>query len=94
MGDDQNPGRSSDGTQFTIIQGKIYNDSTLEIAENRINNWLAYNKVINKPEHKTEFDKLYELTTQLDDIQTTGNVIDSLSLKRIETSITQFKKHV
>ncbi|MFA6326647.1 MAG: peptidylprolyl isomerase, partial [Bacteroidales bacterium] len=62
MGDDENPGRSSDGTQFTIIQGNTYNDSTLAIAEKRINTWLAYNKVINKPEHKSDLDKLDSLT--------------------------------
>jgi len=62
MGDDQNPERSSDGTQFTIIQGNTYNDSTLAIAEKRINTWLAYNKVINKPEHKSDLDKLDSLT--------------------------------
>jgi cyclophilin family peptidyl-prolyl cis-trans isomerase len=62
MGDDQNPERSSDGTQFTIIQGNTYNDSTLAIAEKRINTWLAYNKVINKPEHESDLDKLDSLT--------------------------------
>lgn len=62
MGDDENPGRSSDGTQFTIIQGNTYNDSTLAIAEKRINTWLAYNKVINKPEHESDLDKLDSLT--------------------------------
>ena len=62
MGDDQNPERSSDETQFTIIQGNIYIDSTLAIAEKRINTWLAYNKVINKPEHESDLDKLDSLT--------------------------------
>nr|WP_321408888.1 peptidylprolyl isomerase [uncultured Carboxylicivirga sp.] len=91
IGDDQNPGRSSDGTQFTIIQGKIYNDSTLAIAEKRINNWLAYNNVINKPEHKTEFDKLFKLTNKLEAIQTSENDTDSVSLKIMEDSINQLK---
>jgi len=46
MGDDTNPSQASSGTQFTIIQGKTYTDSTLAVAEKRINNWLAYNKII------------------------------------------------
>ncbi len=91
MGDDQNPNRSSDGTQFTIIQGKTYNDSTLAIAENRINNWMAYNSVINKPENKTEFDKLYELSTKMEDIQSSGTAPDSVYLKALVDSITIIK---
>ncbi len=87
MGDDQNPNQSSDGTQFTIIQGKTYNDSTLAIAENRINNWRAYNKVINKPENKTEFDKLYDLATKMENIEITGEAPDSVSLKVMADSI-------
>ncbi len=91
MGDDQNPSRCSDGTQFTIIQGKTYNDSTLAIAENRINNWMAYNNVINKPENKTEFDKLYELSTKMENIQISGAVPDSVYLKAMVDSITVIK---
>lgn len=51
-GDDMNPDRASSSTQFTIIQGKTYNDSTLSIAKGRINKWLAYNDVINDPNQK------------------------------------------
>ena len=78
MGDDQNPERSSDGTQFTIIQGNTYNDSTLAIAEKRINTWLAYNKVINKPEYKSEFDKLSG-PDKADSIKILKNKFDSLT---------------
>ncbi|MDD4033052.1 MAG: peptidylprolyl isomerase [Bacteroidales bacterium] len=79
MGDDQNPGQSSDGTQFTIIQGTIYNDSTLANAEMRINSWWAYNKVINKPEHKAELEKLTAWMNAMDANGTT-NKADSIDI--------------
>ena len=57
MGDDYNPSRSSSGSQFYIVHGKTYNDSTLAIAQDRINNWLAYNTIINNSKYKIDFDE-------------------------------------
>lgn len=51
-----NPARASSSTQFYITQGKVLNDSLLERAENRINEWLLENYVINKPENKDLLD--------------------------------------
>ena len=56
---DDNPKRASSSTQFTFIQGRVYTDSTLNIAEKRINNWLAFNKVLHQAENK-EIAVLYE----------------------------------
>lgn len=36
-----NPTRASSGSQFYIVQGKIFNDSLLDLAESRINRYLA-----------------------------------------------------
>lgn len=55
-GDDENPLQASSSTQFTFVQGKIYTDSTLNIAENRINYMQAYNRVIRKPENRSLVD--------------------------------------
>ncbi|MFK7781864.1 peptidylprolyl isomerase [Psychroserpens sp.] len=41
-------GRVSSAMQFFIVQGKIYNDSLLEISDSRINKMLARHHVINK----------------------------------------------
>lgn len=38
---DANPERGSSAMQFYIVQGKIFNDSTLDKAEERINDYLA-----------------------------------------------------
>lgn len=56
---DDNPERASSSTQFTFVQGRIYTDSTLNIAEKRINGWLAFNKVLHQSENK-EIAALYE----------------------------------
>jgi cyclophilin family peptidyl-prolyl cis-trans isomerase len=57
---DDNPERASSSTQFTFVQGKIYTDSMLTIAEKRINNWLAFNKVLHLSKNKDLAD-LYEV---------------------------------
>jgi peptidyl-prolyl cis-trans isomerase B (cyclophilin B) len=56
---DDNPERASSSTQFTFVQGRVYTDSTLNIAEKRINGWLAFNKVLHQSENK-EIAALYE----------------------------------
>ncbi len=56
---DDNPERASSSTQFTFVQGRVYTDSTLNIAEKRINGWLAFNKVLHQTENK-EIAALYE----------------------------------
>jgi len=65
MPDNINSSRASSGSQFTIVQGKRYNDSTLDIAEDRINSWLAYNRVLNSPKFKDEVDEYQQLIIKL-----------------------------
>lgn len=57
-GDDINPEQASAALHFTIIQGKVFTDSTLLKAEKRINNWRAYNKVITDPGNAELFSGL------------------------------------
>lgn len=61
MGDDYNPHQSSAALHFTIIQGKVFNDSTLDKAIKRINYQLAFNKVINDPANAEMQKKLQTL---------------------------------
>ena len=60
-GDNNNPEQASSSTQFTIVQGRVYNDSTLNVALSRVNNWLAYNKVIKRPKHESKINELQNL---------------------------------
>jgi cyclophilin family peptidyl-prolyl cis-trans isomerase len=93
-GDDNNPEQASSSTQFTIVQGRVYNDSTLKVAEGRINNWLAYNKVIKKVEHKSKLDELQNLfknwdSTKIDAYNQIKKQLDSLT-EIEEASMTKY----
>ena len=49
MGDDVNPERNSSGTQFYIVQGKVYNDEDLAATVQRIEynrRQYMYNKAL------------------------------------------------
>lgn len=51
MGDDVNPDRNSSGTQFYIVQGKIYDDESLGKAEQRMEynrRQYLYNHILDK----------------------------------------------
>ncbi|SFT98120.1 peptidyl-prolyl cis-trans isomerase B (cyclophilin B) [Algoriphagus locisalis] len=65
-GDDVNPEQKGSFIQFYIVQGRTYTDSTLDIAENRINKGLAYNQVINDPANSETFTKYQELLRNRD----------------------------
>ena len=89
-GDETNLDQASSSTQFTIVQGRVYNDSTLDIAQSRINKWLAYNKVLNKPEHKNKLSQFLEIIKNRDStkIETYNNIkkdFDSLTMIEVET---------
>jgi cyclophilin family peptidyl-prolyl cis-trans isomerase len=94
-GDINNPEQASSSTQFTIVQGRVYNDSTLEAALGRINNWLAYNRVIHKPEYKTQIEELRSIiesrdTTKIKDYNRLTKELDSFT-KLEEASITKYE---
>lgn len=55
---DGNPERASSSTQFYIVQGKVFNDSLLDRAEERINGWLAEHYFKKDPENKSLVDSL------------------------------------
>ena len=61
-GDEVTPERKSSGSQFTIIQGMVYNDSVLNAREERLNKMRAYNKAIHLPKNKKYHAFLKEST--------------------------------
>ncbi|MFC4720932.1 peptidylprolyl isomerase [Geojedonia litorea] len=63
-----NPSHASSGSQFTIVQGQIQNDSTLEVSLKRVNDGLARHKVMNKPEFKDDFSQLLKMLKKVDEI--------------------------
>jgi cyclophilin family peptidyl-prolyl cis-trans isomerase len=54
------PDRVSSSTQFYITQGKVYNDSLLSIAEERINNWLAEYHIKHDTTYREQLDSMYQ----------------------------------
>ncbi|MCK0109246.1 peptidylprolyl isomerase [Flavobacteriaceae bacterium S0825] len=60
-----NPDLLSSGLQFYIVQRGTYNDSTLNIQEERVNEQLAYKSVINSPKIRAEIDNYINLSKKL-----------------------------
>jgi cyclophilin family peptidyl-prolyl cis-trans isomerase len=52
------PERESSSSQFYIVQGKVLNDSLLDIAEKRINGWLAEYYIKHDPIYNVQLDSL------------------------------------
>ena len=61
FGDNVNPEQKGSFIQFYIVQGNTYTDSTLDIAEKRINKSLAYNHIINDSVNKSTFEHYQDL---------------------------------
>lgn len=72
---DANPERGSSAMQFYIVQGRVFNDSTLDKAEERINDYLAshYARAEN-----TGLSKLLEEAMDKGDWENYGKYSDSL----------------
>jgi len=86
--DDLNPEQASANFHFTIIQGRIYTDSLLDVSEKRINNWIAYNRVIHKPENKdifTHLQDIYKKHDSRDSIRQVKEHLNELTGKELES---------
>jgi len=91
-GDDMNPFQMSSSTQFTIIQGKIFNDSLLDVSEGRINKWRLYNKVLRDPKNQKiaeQLTLLYNNNVSYDSILKVRKVLEDIAEKAYDT----FKKY-
>jgi peptidyl-prolyl cis-trans isomerase B (cyclophilin B) len=87
---DDNPERASSSTQFTFVQGKIYTDSMLTVAEKRINNWLAYNRVIHQPENQDLVQLLEGLKRRQSNTNSINRITSQLKVladKELQNSI-------
>ncbi len=77
------PERESSSTQFYIVQGKVFNDSLLDIAEKRINGWLA--------QFYIKHDSLYK--NQLDSLNEAMKTEDWKTFERINSRFTALAKN-
>ena len=70
-GDQVNPEKKSSGSQFYIVQGKIFSDSILDIMETKINErnkQMLLQKFIKKPENKKYRDTLATIQMAKDQV--------------------------
>lgn len=84
-GDEENPEQASSGCQFYIVQGKTFDDSLLNLLEQRIMRMKAYNKVVRNPDNKPLFEKLKQFYQQenIDSIKATREKINELAEKEL-----------
>jgi peptidyl-prolyl cis-trans isomerase B (cyclophilin B) len=63
-----NPKRESSGSQFYIVQGKVFNDSLLALAESRINRYLAEHFATNDSLNKPILEAIEKAKTEQDTV--------------------------
>lgn len=88
---DGNLARASSGIQFYIVQGRVFNDSTLDVAEGRINGWLAEHYFKNDPANKPLVDSL-QMAIDKKDFMAYRKYDDSI--RNMAKVFTGFEKHV
>lgn len=89
--DMENPSQASSGSQFYIVQGKIFTDSLLKIQAKRITKLKLFNKVVNRTENKQYIDKYiyYTKNEKADSAKYIYDIID----KMVETELPNEKLH-
>ncbi len=70
-GDLENPSQASSGSQFYIVQGKVFTDSLLKVQAKRITKMKLFNQIINRPENSA-------LLEQYKRYAKAGNMPDSM----------------
>jgi cyclophilin family peptidyl-prolyl cis-trans isomerase len=88
---DGNLKRASSATQFYIVQGKVFNDSLLERAELRINNWLAQHAFKNDPTNKPLIDSLQKALSEQNEVRTK---IYNDSIQKMSETYDHFEKYL
>lgn len=87
---DNNPERASSSIQFYIVQGKVFNDSLLTVAEGRINGWLAEHYCKNDPANKALLDAL-QSAQEAEDME--SFVLYSDSLRNLAKNYENFERY-
>lgn len=81
-------GRVSSAMQFFIVQGKVYNDSLLDVAESRINNMLARHYFLNQPSSKA----LWNAFKKAEDDDQQYKILND-SINTMAASFTDFERY-
>lgn len=83
-GDDRNPGKESSGSQFYIVQGKVFTDAELDKIEKRIyygNKRDIFNNYLNSQENKA-------LKIKIDSLRKEKNILElGRAMKEVENKL-------
>lgn len=73
-----NPSQASSGSQFYIVQGKVWTDSLLKIQAKRITKMKLFNVIINRPENKEYLEKYkaYNKSEKVDSVKYIYDIIN------------------
>ena|SRR6218665_1692230 len=87
----ENPSQASSGSQFYIVQGRVFTDSLLKIQAKRITRLRLFNEVINRPENKEYLAKYtkFAQANQPDSLKTINDIID----KTVERELPSVKTY-
>jgi cyclophilin family peptidyl-prolyl cis-trans isomerase len=88
----ENPLQASSGSQFYIVQGRIYTDSLLKTQAKRITKLKLFNEIINYPENQLFLEKYksYLKSQLLDSIKYINDVINKQVENKLPT-VTPYK---
>lgn len=87
---DNNAERASSGIQFYIVQGRAMSDSLLDIAEGRINGWLAEHYNLNDPANEPLADSLKQAIDN-EDWETAQQI--SMTLRQMAKTYDDFDRY-
>ena len=78
-GDLDNPSQASSGSQFYIVQGKVFTDTLLKVQAKRITKMKLFNQIINRPENQILLEqyKRYAKATIPDSIKYVNDIFFS-----------------
>ena len=87
----ENPSQASSGSQFYIVQGRVYNDSLLSLEAKRITKMKLYNDIVNRNKNKiiVEKYKAFIKSEQKDSVK----YIEELINKQVEAELPMAKPY-
>ena len=89
--DFDNPSQASSGSQFYIVQGRVFTDSLLKFQAKRITKMRLFNEVINRPENKQYLDK-YKVYTKAENPDSAKYIYDIID-KKVEKELPSVKPY-
>ena len=88
-GDLDNPLQESSGSQFYIVQGRVFTDSLLKLQAKRITKMKLYNEIINSAENKSILEKYktYVKAELFDSVKYVNDIINKQVEQKLPTAM-------